>query len=349
MTKLRAGDWVEVRSKAEILRTLDERGRLDGLPFMPEMFAFCGRRFQVYKRAHKTCDTVFPTRGRRVADAVHLDTRCSGEGHGGCQAGCLLFWKVAWLKRVDEPIHQDRGLPGSPETEDKDERVWVGTLKPEQPADGPVYSCQATELPYFTTELKWWHVTQYVEDYTSGNVDVRELLRGAIYSAYYNLSQAGIGLGPPMRWLWNRLRFLWGGTLFPRTDGAIATGQPTPQRTLALKEGEIVRVRPHEEILCTVNKEGKNRGMYWDAEMVPYCGGTYPVRQRVGKLIDEKTGKMLTLKNEAIILEGVFCQGKYSGHRMFCPRALYPYWREAWLERVTPAESTGPTGRASSH
>src|SRR5580704_15395576 len=98
--KLRVGDWVEVRSKDEILRTLDSNGQVDGMPFMPEMFAFCGKKFQVYKRAHKTCDTVFPVRGRRVADAVHLETRCDGSAHGGCQASCLLFWKDAWLKPV---------------------------------------------------------------------------------------------------------------------------------------------------------------------------------------------------------------------------------------------------------
>ena len=76
--KLSVGDWVEVRSKEEILGTLDADGRHDGMPFMPEMFAFCGKRFQVYKRAHKTCDTVFPVRGRRVDDAVHLETRMAG-------------------------------------------------------------------------------------------------------------------------------------------------------------------------------------------------------------------------------------------------------------------------------
>src|ERR1700691_3776450 len=98
--KLKVGDWVEVRSKDEILATLDRTGQLDGMPFMPEMFNFCGKRYQVYKRAHKTCDTVSPVRGRRVADAVHLETRCDGSGHVGCQAGCLLFWKMAWLKPV---------------------------------------------------------------------------------------------------------------------------------------------------------------------------------------------------------------------------------------------------------
>src|SRR5579863_7337425 len=97
---LRAGDWVEVRSKDEILRTLDADGRLNGMPFMPEMFAFCGKRFRVYKRAHKTCDTVFPVRGRRVDRAVHLETRCDGSAHGGCQASCLIFWKDEWLKPV---------------------------------------------------------------------------------------------------------------------------------------------------------------------------------------------------------------------------------------------------------
>src|SRR5258708_22395489 len=71
------------------------------MPFMPEMLPFCGKRFQVYKRAHKTCDPDY--RSRRIHDAVHLETRCDGQAHGGCQAGCLIFWKEAWLK----PISRD--------------------------------------------------------------------------------------------------------------------------------------------------------------------------------------------------------------------------------------------------
>ena len=39
----KAGDLIEVRSAAEILATLDERGELENLPFMPEMLKFCGR------------------------------------------------------------------------------------------------------------------------------------------------------------------------------------------------------------------------------------------------------------------------------------------------------------------
>ena len=98
-----AGDWIEVRSKEEILSTLDENGRLDGLPFMPQMFQYCGQRLQVFKRAHKTCDTVNQTGGRSLAGGVHLQTRCDGKAYGGCEAACLIFWKEAWLKRVTEP------------------------------------------------------------------------------------------------------------------------------------------------------------------------------------------------------------------------------------------------------
>ena len=76
--------------------------------------------------------------------------------------------------------------------------------------------------------------------------------------------------------------------------------------------------------------------MYWDAELVPYCGETYTVLRRVDKLIQEQTGKMAHMKTPCIILDGVVCQARYSDCRMLCPRAMYPYWREIWLERVEP-------------
>src|SRR5262247_2520271 len=140
--KLSVGDWVEVRSKEEILRTLESNGELDGMPFMPEMFAFCGKRFQVYKRAHKTCDTVFPVRGRRVPRAVHLETRCDGQAHGGCQAGCLIFWKEAWLKKVGaefpDAATTDEGAKCS------ESQVWSGVRARGSCSEAPRYVCQAT-------------------------------------------------------------------------------------------------------------------------------------------------------------------------------------------------------------
>jgi len=64
------GDLVEVRPAAEIFSTLDEKGTLENLPFMPEMIAFCGRQFRVSRRAFKTC--VDDGEMRELGDTVFL-------------------------------------------------------------------------------------------------------------------------------------------------------------------------------------------------------------------------------------------------------------------------------------
>ena len=61
-------------------------------------------------------------------------------------------------------------------------------------------------------------------------------------------------------------------------------------------------------------------------------------------LIDEKTSKMVEMKNPCIILDGAVCQARYSPCRMLCPKSMYPYWREIWLERVeAPVVSASST------
>lgn len=347
--RLKVGDWVEVRSRDEILETLDAQGQLDGMPFMPEMFAHCGRRFAVYKRAHKTCDTVFPVRSRRVARAVHLETRCDGQAHGGCEAGCLLYWKEDWLKRVDPPSVNEQALAPPPAglvaiqpSTPGEHVVWAAASVPPF-GDKPLrYVCQATRLPYATSNLSWWDIRQYFEDLASGNVSLCRIVCGLVYSVYFHLVNAGVGLGPALRWCYNRLHPLLRGSLFPRSPGTIPSGQPTPAATMNLQPGELVRIKPHKEILGTLDTNCRNRGMSWDAELVPYCDKTYQVLRRVTRIVDEKTGEMLEMKNPCIVLDGVICQARYSHHRMFCPRSIYPYWREIWLERVNTAPVPAP-------
>ena len=103
---MKSGDYVQVRSREEILATLDENGCLDGMPFMPEMLRFCGKRIRIWKVAHKTCDTVTKSGGRAIPEAVHLEySRCDGSAHDGCQARCNLFWKTTWYdNRVTDPV-----------------------------------------------------------------------------------------------------------------------------------------------------------------------------------------------------------------------------------------------------
>jgi hypothetical protein len=58
------------------------------------------------------------------------------------------------------------------------------------------------------------------------------------------------------------------------------------------------------------------------------------VLRRVEQIIDERTGRMMRLPNDCIVLDGVVCPGRLSERRLFCPRAIYPFWREIWLQRI---------------
>ena len=341
-----AGDWAEVRSKEEILATLDKNGQLEGLPFMPQMFQYCGQRLRVFKRAHKTCDTVNDYKGRKMHAAVHLEgTRCDGQAYGGCEAGCLLFWKEAWLNRVAGPSSSPADAGPQPRSEAiastagcREEDVWAGTKAPDSGDDkNPRYVCQATQVPAATSPLAWWDVTQYVEDLTSGNIGLRRMARGFTYMGYNSVVNSGLGVGRLLRWLYDAFQKVRGGIPYPRRTGKIPEGSGTPAAALNLQPGEWVRVKSYQEILATLDTGSRNRGLYFDAEMVPYCGRTMRVLRRVNKIVDEKTGRIRQFKTPCIILEGSVCESRYSECRLFCPRSIYAYWREIWLERV-PAD-----------
>jgi hypothetical protein len=316
---LRAGEVVEVRSQEEILSKLDAEGRLDGLPFMPEMLKYSGRRFRVYKSAHKTCDTIGKTGNRRMMNAVHLEgLRCDGESHGGCQAACLLFWKEAWLKRPSAPDPRE-----SMSTVHARQRCTRETLlnatqigrSGEDNSAEAVFSCQATELTRATLPLHWWDFRQYVKDLISGNVSLSRFLRVTAL-ALFNMIQ-------------RRRR----GSQFPRFEPR-APANKTPRVTLGIEPGELVEVRSKEEIEQTVGADSRNRGLWFDVEMLQYCNRRFRVLQRVERIIDDKSGKMLRFASDCLILDGVSCSGDFSYKRRFCPRAIYPFWREIWLKRV---------------
>jgi hypothetical protein len=121
-------------------------------------------------------------------------------------------------------------------------------------------------------------------------------------------------------------------------------GEKTPALNLNLQPGELVQVRPKDAIMQTLNSDLRNRGLGFDVEMVPYCeNGKFQVLRRIERIINEKTGRMMTLPNPCIVMDGVVCSGNYSKNRMFCPRAVYPYFREIWLTRVDENRGGGST------
>lgn len=333
---LKAGEWVQVRSQEEILATLDEHGRLENLPFMPEMLEFCGRKIRVFKRSDKTCDPAHaPWSIRRMTDSVHLeDARCSGQWHGGCQASCLLFWKEGWLKRVDDSLVQLQTSPNRSPANDNTDRCTVATIAAascrQDSPEAPVYSCQATELRSFTFAMHSLNPSQYIRDLRSRNLDTG--LSGDAPS--HRILEMLLGVICVLRAVvisfFNQVQGRRHGMMYPFIHGSAVKDSG---EMLNLQPGELVQVRTKEEIMTTLDSGQRNRGLWFDSEMLPYCGGIYRVLRRVQHILDEKTGKMIHMKRPCIVLEGVVCRSDY--HRL-CPRSIYPYWRESWLKRAAP-------------
>ena len=299
VARLMSGDLVEVRSQTEILGTLDEKGRLENLPFMPEMLKFCGQRFRISRHALKTC---IDDQDIRQLDSTLLleEVRCDGSNHGGCGRACLIFWKEAWLK----PLAESRSQNGfhAPRVSESD-LVSLAMRNGE-------FFCQSSEIVEASRPLPWWQLKQYLWDVKYNQISYRDFLRSLFIAVYNKIAHHG--------------RF--------RSWGMITGhGEPAPPvQPLNLKPGELVRVKSLAEIRRTLDSSGKNRSLLFAPAMKDFCGQVLRVKDRVENIVLEGTSRQRTLK-ETVLLEGATCDGLC--HRM-CPRQSFLFWRECWLERV---------------
>jgi hypothetical protein len=319
---LRPGDVVEVKSPDEILATLDGDAALGSMPFMPEMLRHAGRRYTVSRRVDKICDTVTATGSRRMYSTVYLnDLRCDGSAHGGCQAGCKLYWKEDWLRRVDDDA--DRAEPTNEPSPALEALAEAGTRTTREGETEEVWRCQATEALKASDQVKVFKdPDQYWREFNNGN--------------FGRLRFIGLMARALVMEVAHRLGLLKALPL----HGPESKAPPT--EPLDLQPGELVQVRSPAEIEATLDDKGLNRGLSFDREMLPYCGQTLRVKARVDRLIDETTGRMLRIPRDCIILDGPVCSGECSTGRWFCPREIYPFWREAWLRRVEEPANSAP-------
>ena len=298
-TKFFPGDLVKVRSLDEILATLDEKGTLGKLPFMPEMREFCGRQFRVSRRAFKTC--VDDTEMRQIDDTVFLEeVRCGGEAHGGCDKSCLIFWKEAWLQPASftdrQPTH------GGSKINELDLLEFA--------KQGDQFFCQSSELVNASKPLPWWEPRQYALDLLHNRVSVAQWLKG-LFIAFYNKFAHVTG-----RQSW---RFVAGPGTYNGT-----------RSDLNLQPGDLVRVKSLERIRETLDAEGKHQRLLFAPSMTEYCGTVMRVQKRVERIVLEGSPRQRAIK-DTVLLEGATCDGVC--HRL-CPRQSLLFWRECWLEKV---------------
>ncbi len=291
----RKGDVVRIRSVDEILSTLDHDNTVNGLLFMPEMLQYAGREFRVEASAHKTCDGAGGI--REMDNTVHLEgVKCDGSAHGGCQAGCKLFWREEWLTPASEPQSV-----ASATTDETALAMLTPQTRRTNDSGESVYRCQGTDVGRASRPLSKYDPRQYVRDLTSGNITLRALLAGLVafaFNRYQLMTQ---------RVLPHRLR-IRGGKLYPFYQGT-GTGARTPIVDVA--PGDLVEIRKKDEIMPTLSPENNNRRLWFDPEAVPFCSTRTRVNRHVQRIIDESTGKMIKL-GDCVALDDVKCPGQLS-------------------------------------
>jgi len=212
----------------------------------------------------------------------------------------MIFWKEAWLRRVDDAEETVR-------VEQQDAlSILESRLKTR--AQGDVFICQSSRLERATEHIPPVdRVMVSVTEIRNGNRKVFEVLGMFVRTAFWKMRGKLLGTHPK-------------GTL-----------GKTPTEAVNLQPGDWVEVKSYEEIYTTLDARGRNRGMKFDLDMRFFCGERHRVSRRLDRMIREDTGEMLHPQN-TVLLDGVNCQCIFATGG--CPRAEAFYWREIWLKRV---------------
>lgn len=307
------GDIVEIRSFQEIRQTLDSNGCLEGMPFMPEMIPYCGKKVRVFRYVDKVYDYGGKKNLRRLKNTVLLTgLRCDGSAHDSCQAACYMMWKSDWLKSASSEAIQQPSIS----IENKN---WLQSLTCKEKNNERCYMCQYTQVVPASTPMSRLDIRQDIRPVIYGNITARAFLI-AMFTR-----------------LFNYLQIKRGGSTYPVIIPTASSIKST--EALKLQPGERVTICDKEIIAANLNHNYRNFGLLFvESEMLRYCHNTYPVLMRVERIIDDATCRMLQMKTPGIILEGVYVSGETL---RFCPQSDYPYWRESWLQRDSDTKNTG--------
>lgn len=309
---LLVGDIVEVKPWAEIRSTLDDRGCLGELPYMPEMLGMCGRRARVFRSMHRLFDYKKSRRMRHMDGAVLLvGAVCNGSAHGACEAACHTVWKAEWLRRVPAGERLAGGLDFA-----DSRKATHGPPPPDFGTRGPGFACQLTQLHAASLPISDRSVLRSLMPLVSGNVAPAALLVGWL------------------TYLFNEVQHVRGGVGFPAITAADRAGGGHADPAVAAGDHVVVRSLP--EILATLNDRLMHKGLWFEPDMSKHCGRLCTVQGEVRNLIDIVTGEMLTMKTPAYILQDVH----FSGERQLFNAQYEPlFWRAAWLK---PARERDP-------
>ena len=131
---------------------------------------------------------------------------------------------------------------------------------------------------------------------------------------------------------------------FPRSEAAQARQTTSREKLLArfrskvadstFLEGDLVRVKPLEEILATLDSSSTVENMPFMEEMHKFTGQTFIVHRCVDTVYDYGGEKTLRRLKRSVSLAGVRCDGKAHGGSRPAQARCSLIWKSEWLEHA---------------
>ena len=101
---LQPGELVRIKSKDEILKTVDSELKNRGMGFDPEMSRHCGKVARVARRVDHIIDENTGRMLHMKNPCIVLDgIVCDGAYSVSCPRSITSYWREIWLERVEEP------------------------------------------------------------------------------------------------------------------------------------------------------------------------------------------------------------------------------------------------------
>ena len=162
-----------------------------------------------------------------------------------------------------------------------------------------------------------------------------QLASACFIPRWRTVAEAGVGIGSAMRWIYDQYPARHRAACPIRSGHMVCPRERRCRgQTLDLQVGEVVRVKPYKDILKT---SIPNIAIAVSISTPRWCrspsGNT---RSSAGKSRSsmKAPARWSTSRPTPSSSKMPSAKSRYAICRRFCPRAIYPYWREIWLERV---------------
>lgn len=292
------GEVVRIRTREEILLTLDANSSLDGCLFAGQMLDWCNTTQRVLKVVrcvfdeceYRMYETKYPF---YILDGLICDG-CVSEFEHVCDHGCQLLWHEEWLEEGSENYVFETDESIQCGIDEKTENTPTESILAPR-------SCQLKAIDEIKNRNSWFENIMQYRITILWSVKINFIYTLNSLSRLFAANQNKYGENLP-------------------SDGDI-------------RPGDAVRVLGKNELKTILDAGNKYKGCQFVPEMFQFCDKEFVVLKTVKYFFDERQKRMCRC-NDIYLLSGVMCSGRRRAFSIPCDRSCFYFWHKHWLRKI---------------